>query len=371
MQGYFIGLMSGTSLDGIDAALILCRQDKVQFIEGHYQTFSSAFRELLKANCFGDSIHLESLGTLDARLGVLFAECALRLLEKSRLKPSQIRAIGCHGQTLHHNPTHSSPYSLQIGDPNRIAELTGITTIADFRRRDIAAGGQGAPLVPAFHRALLQNGDENRVIVNLGGIANITTLPKDLKARIWGFDTGPGNTLLDHWAARHLKAPMDTDGNWGKSGRLSPALLEAFLKEPYFTQPAPKSTGQEYFSPAWLEGKLTNFPGLAPEDVQASLCHLCAITVADAIRCYAPQTDRVLACGGGVHNKFLLELLGQRLNCPVETTERHGIHPDWVEATAFAWLAKRTLEGQCGNLPDATGARSAVILGGLYPGRFS
>lgn len=367
MNAYFIGLMSGTSLDGIDAVLAEISAHAVALLAHHYTPFEPGLRQRLRRHCFASEVPLAVLGQLDTELGELLGCCALALLEHAKVSPKQVRAIGSHGQTLHHNPAAPYPYTLQLGDPNRIAEITGITTVADFRRRDIAAGGQGAPLVPAFHRAVFHCARENRAVLNLGGIANLTLLPKDPSAPVTGFDTGPGNTLLDRWTSDHLGRPWDSEGQWARQGQLVPELLQTLLDDPYFHLPPPKSTGPEYFSPAWLEERLRAFAGLHPADVQATLAHLTAASAALGLKTWGIRPDRLLVCGGGAHNRYLLELLEDYCGCPVETTAAYGIDPDWVEATAFAWLAWRTLEGLSGNLPAVTGARREVILGGIYP----
>ncbi|WP_022948130.1 anhydro-N-acetylmuramic acid kinase [Methylohalobius crimeensis] len=370
MSAYFIGLMAGTSLDGVDAVLaeISAPPCSVALRAKHYAPFEPSLRRRLERHCFSDRIASAELGRLDAELGELFGRCALDLLKKTRVPPDRVRAIGSHGQTFHHHPSVPYPYTLQIGDPNRIAEITGITTVADFRRRDMAAGGQGAPLVPAFHRAVFHSPQEDRAVLNLGGIANLTFLPADPAVPVTGFDTGPGNTLMDHWIGRHRGVSWDEDGRWARQGRPIPELLRALVDDPYFSRPPPKSTGPEYFSPAWLEKRLQAFPDHAPEDVQATLAHLTAAGIDEAIRQAATWPARLLVCGGGAHNRYLLEILENQAGCPVETTAADGIDPDWVEAAAFAWLAWRTLKGLTGNLPAVTGARHEVVLGGIYPG---
>jgi len=366
---YFIGLMSGTSLDGVDVALTEFDDHRIRLLDHHYHPYPPELRERLRRHCFKESIALKTLGQLDAELGDLFGHCVLELLQQAGIAAATVTAIGSHGQTLHHAPNAPYPYTLQIGDPNRIAEITGIVTVADFRRRDIAAGGQGAPLVPAFHEAVFQSEEENRVIVNLGGIANITLLPKTTSGRpVMGFDTGPGNTLLNAWISRHLNQPYDRNGDWARSGRCHPGLLAILLRDPYFQQPPPKSTGPEYFSLKWLETALKSCPSIPPQDIQATLSHLTAASIRQGIESSQFTPDRMLICGGGVHNRFLIELISNAFNCPVQNTQAFGIDPDWVEATAFAWLAKQSLGRRPGNLPGVTGARHPVILGGIYPG---
>lgn len=362
---YFIGLMSGTSLDGIDAALVSFEGEHPRLLATHYQPYESELRLALQSLCYAESVNLKALGEMDSRLGLLFGACVLRLLDEAGVDRKEITAIGSHGQTVFHHPHGDHAFSLQIGDPNRIAHVTGIATVADFRRRDIAAAGQGAPLVPAFHQAIFQCAEEARVVVNLGGIANLTVLPKTGQGAVCGFDSGPGNTLMDGWAAEHLQAPRDENGAWARSGRTNPALLDRLLADPYFAQTPPKSTGQEYFSRAWLDRHLENLEP-RPEDVQASLCELTSLSVVEAIKRHAPGTQRALLCGGGVHNGYLRERIEALAPCPVAGTDTLGLHPDWVEAMAFAWLARQTLTGLPGNLPEVTGAERPVVLGGLY-----
>ncbi|CAG0938516.1 Anhydro-N-acetylmuramic acid kinase [Candidatus Brocadiaceae bacterium] len=367
MTELYIGLMSGTSLDGIDAALVEFRQDRLQLISFAYQPYSDNLKTQLKQLSDAHAmLFLKDYGAMDAQLGLLFAQAVETLLAKINLPAAAIKAIGSHGQTVHHEPTSPLAFSLQIGDPNLIAEKTGITTIADFRRRDIAAGGQGAPLVPAFHQAVFSHATEHRCVVNIGGIANITILPPTDSAPIIGFDTGPGNILIDQWIQKHLNLSYDAKGEWAKTGKIDIELAEKLKQDSYFQLAPAKSTGKEYFSLAWIYQniKVTEYKA---EDIQATLCYLTASTITDAIKQYAPNTDQVLICGGGIHNNYLLQLIEQQLNCPVNSTELYGIHPDHVEAMAFAWLARQTLNHATGNLKEVTGAKHNVILGGIYP----
>jgi anhydro-N-acetylmuramic acid kinase len=310
---------------------------------------------------------LDTFGTLDMELGTLFAQAALSVLKKTDLRPRDIRAIGSHGQTVRHRPGGRYPFTLQIGNPSMIAERTGITTVTDFRSRDIAAGGQGAPLVPAFHRWLFHSPSRNRAIVNIGGIANVTHLPAS--GAVTGFDTGPGNTLLDQWARCRLGKNYDEGGLWAQGGNVSTVLLERLLTDDYFAAPAPKSTGREYFNMAWLDVALSGLAtSVTAQDVQATLVELSTRTIADALACLSPKTDEIYICGGGSHNTTLLHSLERHVgDTPVRTTQPLGLDPDWVEACAFAWLAQRTLAGLPGNLPSVTGATHAAILGGIYP----
>lgn len=361
--------MSGTSLDGVDAALASFRNGIPQLCASHFQPLPPPLRASLTQWSLSAEASLQTLGEVDVSLGELFADSALAVIAAAGLAPQQIHAIGSHGVTVRHSPESAIPFTLQLGDANRIAQITGITTVADFRRRDIAAGGQGAPLVPAFHQAVFANPDENRVALNIGGIANITVLPKNPELPVSGFDTGPGNTLLDYWAQQHLGQPVDKNGDWGATGHCHPQLLQQLLAEPYFSQTPPKSTGKELFCPNWLNSHLKTLKEPpSPVDVQATLAHLTARSIAQAVQKYAADTQRVLVCGGGVHNRQLLGLLREMLDCAVESTGLYGLDPDWVEAMAFAWLARQTLSGLPGNLPAVTGARQAVVLGAIYPG---
>jgi len=365
IEGYYIGLMSGTSMDSIDAALIRIGNRQLHTIATHSHPWPEKLRQRLLKLRMEPRVSLKELGELDVLCGRTFATATERLLESSGLPATEIAAIGSHGQTLYHHPHPPAPFSMQVGDPNIIAQRTGITTVADFRRRDMAAGGQGAPLVPLFHQEVFRHPSSNRAILNIGGIANLTLLPAH-GGPVQGFDSGPGNCLMDQWCMLKLDQPFDRNGYWANQGQADEGLLSTLLQDPYFEQPPPKSTGTEYFSLQWLERHLQAFPELAAEDIQATLLALTAESIADAIDRWAPKTREVLVCGGGSHNQRLMMLLEKALG-PIElsTTERAGIHPDWVEAIAFAWLAARTLAGETGNLPSATGATESVILGAI------
>ena len=308
---------------------------------------------------------IDELGDLDALLGELFAGAALGLLAAHGLAPDAIRAIGSHGQTLRHRPRAARPFTLQIGDPNIIAARTGIPVVADFRRRDMAHGGQGAPLVPAFHAAVFGTSGERRAVLNLGGVANLTLLEPGRP--VTGFDTGPANGLMDTWARRHLGKPFDGEGAWAAAGKIAPALLEVMLAHPFLALPPPKSTGPEDFTPAWLDAAVTSAGAPRAADVQATLCEFTAATIAAALGADPPR--RLIVCGGGVHNLHLQARLAARLpgTC-VEGSAAHGVDPDQVEAAAFAWLAARTLAGLPGNLPSVTGADRDAVLGAVWPG---
>ena len=369
MAERFVGLMSGTSLDGIDAVLVDFSADPPRLIEALSHPLPDTLRQRLTALCQPGGDEIERLGRADVALGELFAEAVQRLLTQTGIAATEVRAIGSHGQTIRHRP--EAGFTLQIGDPSRIAQRTGITTVADFRRRDLAAGGQGAPLVPAFHAALFRSPDISRAVLNLGGMANVTLLPAGAAQPVTGFDTGPGNVLMDLWAQRHLGRPLDEGGAWAASGRVDEALLSRLLDDPYFRQPAPKSTGREHFNADWLAARLDeseHSPSAA--DVQATLCELTAVSVAEAVRRSGCDARELLVCGGGAHNDHLLARLRERLSpMTVATTDEHGLPADWVEAVAFAWLARETLAARHGNLPAVTGAREAVVLGSIHPGR--
>ena len=302
-------------------------------------------------------------------LGHVFADSVQALLQQTKLTANQIHAIGSHGQTIRHVPNQTIPYTLQIGDPNIIAARTGITCVADFRRRDLALGGQAAPLAPAFHADQLRSNTENRWVLNIGGIANATLLPKNPNTAAIGFDTGPGNTLLNLWIKQHQQVDYDHHGKWARSGTIQPDLLTALLQEPYFQAPAPKSTGRELFNLSWLEQVLKHFPTLHAANIQATLTELTATSIATALQNQANDAHNVFICGGGIHNHYLIERLQHHLpHWQLHSTAAVGIDPDWMEAMAFAWLAQQTLHRKPGNLPSVTGARKPAVLGAIYLG---
>ncbi len=310
--------------------------------------------------------NLEEVGKLDTQLGDLFACAARKLINAQQLDHQSIIAIGSHGQTVKHNPDCDHPYTIQLGNPSVIAEKTGITTVADFRRRDIAAGGQGAPLVPAFHQAWLGN-NKHCVVLNMGGIANVTVLGDQSTQPRLGFDTGPANTLLDVWTRKHLKQNFDENGQWAKSGNVNQELLNSLLKHPFFRKIPPKSADIGQFSLRWLENFLHLFPAISNEDVAATLVELTVISIKDALAAWAHGTQQVIACGGGCRNEYLMQQLAKRIYpTRLTTSDEFGIGPDWVEATAFAWLARQTLMKKPGNAHFSTGAAHPCILGGVY-----
>lgn len=363
----YIGLMSGTSLDGIDAALVRFDKNNIEVLASLCLPLSTSLKEKIKSLVNPSSDEIHRLMTLDVQLGKQLSTATKQLLAKAKINKENIIAIGSHGQTLRHYPKDENPSTLQIADPNIIAEETGITTVADFRRRDIAAGGQGAPLVPAFHQQIFYSKNKNRVILNLGGIANITILPADKNKPVTGFDTGPANTLINHWIQQQQNKSYDEYGDWGASGKVNQDLLKALLEDDFFTLTPPKSTGTEYFNADWLENKTSKFSSLVAEDIQASLTALTAKSIADAITLHASNTEEVIICGGGVHNRFLCQQLKDYLpNITFNSSDKYGLDPDYIEAAAFAWLAKQTMEHKSGNLPDVTGARCSVVLGGVY-----
>jgi anhydro-N-acetylmuramic acid kinase len=362
----YLGLISGTSADGIDVALVRFeRNGHCALVAGNTCRWDAALRTRLVALGQGaDATSLDELGGLDVRVAHAFADAALALLRETGVDARQVRALGSHGQTVRHRPQAAHPFTWQLGDGNVIAERTGMATVADFRRRDVAAGGHGAPLVPAFHAALLHDAREDRAVLNLGGIANFTLLPAQGAVR--GFDTGPANALLDAWCERHTGHAFDASGAFAARGRVDGGLLARLLDEPWFAQSPPKSSGREQFHLRWVEERLLGSE--QPEDVQATLLELTAATVAEALLAQQPGTQRVLVCGGGVHNPLLLERIAARLpQARVESTATHGLDPDFVEAMAFAWLARETLAGRPGNLPAVTGACGPRVLGAVYP----
>lgn len=364
----YLGLMSGTSADAIDAVAVDFSNATVTLLGSHTTPLPSDIRAVIHQLAAPGINEIDLLGQLDVQLGELFAATALGLIQKLGLTSRSVVAIGSHGQTLRHRPPGvlDYPFTLQIGDPNTIADRTGITTIADFRRRDMAAGGQGAPLVPAFHQAIFQSSSVDRFIVNIGGIANITWLPSSGNAS--GFDTGPGNVLMDAWTLRHLNKPYDLAGSWAASGVVNEPLLKQLLQHPFLFRSPPKSTGREDFNPAWLDTCLQQHPEVRAEDVQATLLAFTANTIADQIKKLAVQkAGEVYLCGGGAYNNTLLAAISALLpGCSVATTAQLGIAPEWIEAAAFAWLARQTWNRRSGNLCAVTGAREPVILGGIY-----
>ncbi len=365
MASHYIGLMSGTSMDGIDAVLVQFGDRAVDIRATHEAPYPDELRN--KLHLAADTPinePIEDIGAIDRAVGECFRDAANAVLAKSGVDASEVRAIGSHGQTVRHQPDAIRPYSLQIGNPVLILEGTGITTVADFRSADIEAGGQGAPLVPPFHEWLFRAPGRNRVVVNIGGIANVTILGPEGRPVI-GFDTGPGNTLLDRWIHVHQGEAFDANGTWAAEGTCDDLLLKRMLGFEYFDLKPPKSTGLEDFNLHWLQEYLSE--AHAPVDVQATLCELTARSIATAIHDQAHSTDEVFVCGGGAHNGELMRRLRQNLaETRVASTAAVGLDPDWVEAVAFAWLAMRTMNKETGNLPSVTGASRKVVLGTIH-----
>ena len=358
-----VGLISGTSMDGIDAVVVDFDRNPPLIEAAQTMAFQSSVRELLdqlRAN--PDAFPTAKLSHLDALLGDALADAALQVLAKAGLRPENICSIGSHGQTVAHHPEANPPWTLQIADPHRIAHQTGITTVADFRRADLALGGQGAPLAPLLHQALLASAEECRAVVNLGGIANLTWLAES--GGVSGFDTGPANCFLDLWYRRHHDDRFDRNGDWAAGGTVDPAWLETLLDDPYFARPPPKSTGIEYFSAAWLNQRLPDWADNRPRDIQATLSEFSARSLADA---FPESPDRIIICGGGVHNQDLLQRLARHWpDTPIESSAEFGIDPDFVEALLFAWLARERLAGRRVDTPTITGASTPIHCGVIY-----
>lgn len=364
----YLGLMSGTSQDGIDAVLAEFEDGRfLRVLHHHSGRYAPELRaELIELSREATPVTLARYATLDRRVADAFADTALALIEHFNVDRQTVRAIGSHGQTVFHDPAGAQS-SLQLGDPSRIAVRTGLPVVADFRRADVALGGQGAPLLPVFHHAVFARADEPRAVLNLGGIANLTVLPDAESARVTGFDCGPASCLMDEWIERHSGRAFDDEGAWAASGQLLPDLIERLLAEPYFAQTPPKSTGRGLFNLGWLERCDAALSARESADVQRTLVELSTRAATDALLRYAPQTRRLLVCGGGVGNGFLMSRLRALLpDILVETTNEAGLDAQHVEATAFAWLACRRLRGEAGNLPSVTGALRPAVLGGVF-----
>lgn len=358
----YIGLMSGTSLDGLDIALVDLKGDRGTLLATQYTAMPEPLKRDLLALCASGSDEIARAAIAENQWAALAASAVNRLLSDNGLSCKEICAIGSHGQTIRHEPNRS--FTVQIGNPALLAELTGVTVVADFRRRDVAAGGEGAPLVPAFHHAIFGRSDRRRAVLNIGGFSNVSLLGKS----VLGFDCGPGNALMDAWIHRHKGEPYDQNGAWAASGRAIQPLLTRLLAEPFFAKRGPRSTGRELFNLPWLDAHLKELPYLAPEDVQATLLELTARCIATSIMAVESSIDDVLVCGGGAHNAQLMRRLAELMpEADVSTTDDEGIPSDWVEAMAFAWLAHRCLEKQPGNEPGVTGAKGPRVLGAIYP----
>jgi anhydro-N-acetylmuramic acid kinase len=366
----FMGLISGTSMDAIDAALIDILPTNIQLLSYQETPYSQDLRAQLEQSVTANVLmRPRDIGVLSARVGREFAAAATHLLETSDVERSDIVAIGCHGQTLAHHPEVAPPFSMQIGDPNIVALQTGIPTVADFRNMDMAAGGQGAPLVPPFHAALFSQPGVAKAVVNIGGIANVTLLPSSEKQPLIAFDTGPGNTLMDNWIGVHHGRTYDHEGKWASSGQIDVELLDMLSADEYFSRPAPKSTGREHFNLRWLEDILRqrNRSALSAPDVQRTLVALTARTVVAQISRYLPDCSELILCGGGAFNPLLVSDIGAIApEMRLRTSAQLGVPVGAVEAMAFAWLAYRRITGLPGNMPSVTGARESVLLGGIY-----
>ncbi len=370
-KALYIGVMSGTSLDGIDTALVEISEKEAKLLFGDSFPIPKAIKQAVLDIALGQNTTLIDVGELDRALGQLYSDAVLQLLSRANVKASEITAIGNHGQTVFHQPDGASPFTMQLGDANIISVRTGITTVADFRRKDIALGGQGAPLVPAFHRTIFEPQDSSIVVLNIGGIANISVLIPDTPTL--GYDTGPGNMLLDAWYAKHKSTQTgldyDKDGLFATSGKVIPELLTILCNNQYFSLAAPKSTGRELFNLPWLISKLDHIETpLSPEDVQATLAEFTAVTIADEVRKYQHGAQpQLLVCGGGSKNPLLMNRLTELLaDWQVATTDAKGISSDYMEAIAFAWLAYRRINHLPSNLPEVTGASRPASLGVIY-----
>lgn len=373
---YFIGIMSGTSLDGVDAVLVKQQDSGMQQVGAYFLPYPQTIKTALLALHQPAHNELHVAAVISNQLASLYAQAVQGLLQKCTLPAAAVTAIGCHGQTVRHCPDltenaayegatyEGSAYTLQLGNHARLAELTGITVVGDFRSRDIAAGGQGAPLVPAFHQAVFASTEVHRVIVNIGGIANLSDLPPS--GQVTGFDSGPGNLLMDAWTFQHTGQPYDADGAWAAQGQVHAGLLDAMLTEAFLDLQPPKSTGRDLFNSGWLNAHLQNHQE-SPVNVACTLLEYTAKTIADALHKYCTGAQEVYVCGGGAHNRLLMKRLQAYCGLPLYTTAALGVEADWVEAVAFAWLAQRCIDGQTGNLPAVTGALGARILGAIYP----
>ena len=354
--------MSGTSLDGVDAALVELSQTSPRLVSSFFQTYPEPLKEALLALHQTSPNELHQAQLVANRLAREYAEATHALLKKAGVPAAQIQAIGCHGQTVRHRPEHG--YSIQLNNAALLAELTGINVVSDFRSRDIAAGGQGAPLVPAFHDKVLRHPNIHRAILNIGGIANLTDLAPNRATS--GFDTGPGNLLMDAWIARHLGESFDKNGAWAASGKIIPALLQSLLHESFFSAAPPKSTGRDLFNLAWLDRYLTGNEVLA--DVQATLLALTGDSITTAVQHFCAGAKEIYLCGGGAHNEALVAYLQRKLpHYRIQKTEGLGIAADWMEAIAFAWMAQQALHLRPSNLPAVTGAKHPCVLGAIYP----
>ncbi|MDO7896539.1 anhydro-N-acetylmuramic acid kinase [Pseudomonas citrulli] len=359
----YIGVMSGTSLDGLDIALVEL-SPAINLVATHYIPMPASLRAELLELCSSGPDEIARSAVAQQNWVTLAAKGINALLNEQRLKPEDITAIGSHGQTIRHEPARG--FTVQIGNPALLSELTGISVVSDFRSRDVAAGGQGAPLVPAFHEALFEERAGKRAVLNVGGFSNLSLIESGKP--VAGFDCGPGNVLLDAWIHQQKGEHFDRDGQWAASGNVEPVLLKALLGDPFFVATGPKSTGREIFNLPWLTRHLSHLPSFAAENVQATLLELTAVTIVDSLRHAQSDTEELLVCGGGAHNQALMSRLASLLpQTRVSSTAAYGVDPDWVEAMAFAWLAHCCLQGIPGNRPSVTGARGLRVLGAIYP----
>lgn len=359
----YIGVMSGTSLDGLDFALIE-QAGKTKLLGTHYEPMPPQLKQSLLNLCSPGPDELAQAALAEQTWARLASAGIHKLLGKLQIDSTAVRAIGSHGQTVRHEPQRG--FTIQIGQPALLAELTAISVVADFRRRDVAAGGQGAPLVPAFHEAVFSDAKRVRAVLNIGGFSNLSLLAPGKATR--GFDCGPGNVLLDAWIQRHQRLSYDRNGDWASSGRVDTQLLSALLSDNFFAVQGPKSTGRELFNLPWLDAHLSSFLNVAAEDIQATLLELTARSICDSLLVNQPETQDVLVCGGGAHNTALMRRLKALLpTCEVASTARFGVAPDWIEAMAFAWLAHCCIEGIAANRPNVTGASGLRVLGAIYP----
>ena len=359
MKEKYIGVMSGTSLDGID--VVLCDIDSDSCTILHYSEYE--FDKELKSDvlhAINSAVTLQFLGRLDTRLGELYASCIESFIKEKNINPKDVRAIGLHGQTLWHEPNGDFPFSMQLGNPNVVTAKTSISVVADFRRKDIALGGQGAPFAPAFHKEIFGKLEKNTTVLNIGGIANITFLGE----KLIGYDTGPGNVLMDYWINECKNLPYDRDGEFSACGNVDEDLLKSFMSDDYFKKAAPKSTGREYFNGTWLANHMPLFQSIKDEDIQRTLLQLTAQSIADEVKKTA--TELLIVCGGGAKNDFLMTILKELCKIEVINSDDYGVEGDFVEAMAFAWLAYKRVHNEKVELCSVTGARENSILGGLY-----
>ena len=359
MSNFYIGVMSGTSLDGVDVALCKIDTNECKLVKSYEHPFDATLKEEI-LHSIKNRVSLKSLGELDVKLALLFSQAINTLLETTTIKKEAISAIGLHGQTLWHEPSSPYPFSMQLGNANVVAAQTGITTVADFRGADIANGGEGAPFAPLFHKELFAKEDETVAVINIGGMANISYLGE----KFLGWDIGCGNVLMDTYIAQTKQKPYDKDGSFAKSGNVNIELLQQMLRDPYFLKEPPKSTGREYFNQEWLQRQLQNFQETPAADIQRTLLELSAVTIANAVNRLSCQ--KLILCGGGARNSFLVERIKNLAKCELHQTQEYGIDSDFLEAMLFAWLAYKRIQREEILLSPITGSTKALILGALY-----